>query len=132
MARHRQTIDPRANHMGKRGGIKITGDKLIVDIDEAAIAADLAAANALSIAEQMRASGKWVNTGTLVTGLTVVRGSDGRSATVTAPPDRLQRPELVDKLAEDIAAVRDPSTDRRVAAAIEIAGDSITKVQRGG
>ncbi len=132
MARHRQTIDPRANHVRNRSGISISGDKLIVDIDEAEIAASLAAASATSIGEQMRQSGKWVQTGTLAAGLTVSRNADGKSASVEAPIGRLQRdPALIEKLVADIAAVRDPLADKRVGAAIEQAANSITKVRRG-
>lgn len=131
MARYQQTLDPRAHHKGKHSSVQVTGDKLIVDIDEQALAIEIAEAHAKSVTEQMRMQpgGKWHKTGHLIAGLAVRPNGDG--AALVAPADRLQRdPELVDKLTEDIAALRDPDGDRRVKAAIDESADRLVKVQR--
>ena len=129
--RYQAKIDPRQSLKGKRTSVIVTGPTLVVEIDEQALALEVAEAHAKSVVQQMRMQpgGKWHKTGHLIAGLAVrPDGSDG--ATLTAPADRLQRPELVDKLTEDVAALRDPESDRRVKAAIEESADGLVKVQR--
>ena len=129
--RYQAKIDPRQSLKGKRTSVIVTGPTLVVEIDEQALALEVAEAHAKSIVQQMRMQpgGKWHKTGHLIAGLAVRSdGSDG--AALTAPADRLQRPELVDKLTEDVAALRDPESDRRVKAAIEETADGLVKVQR--
>ena len=129
--RYQAKIDPRQSLKGKHTSVIVTGPTLVVDIDEQALAIEVAEAHAKSVTEQIRMqpNGKWHKTGHLIAGL-AVRNDGDAGATVTAPPDRLQRPELVDKLAEDVAALRDPESDRRVKAAIEETADGLVKVQR--
>lgn len=130
--RYQAKIDPRQSLKGKHTSVQVTGTSLVVEIDEQALALEVAEAHAKSVVQQMRMQpgGKWHKTGHLIAGLAVRSdGSDG--AALTAPADRLQRdPELVDKLTADVAALRDPESDRRVKAAIEESADGLVKVQR--
>ena len=129
--RYQAKIDPRQSLKGKHTSVIVTGPTLVVEIDEQALALEVAEAHAKSVVQQMRMQpgGKWHKTGHLIAGLAVrPDGSDG--AALTAPADRLQRPEPVDKLTEDVAALRDPESDRRVKAAIEETADGLVKVQR--
>lgn len=129
--RYRATIDPRLSLKGKHNSVTVSGDPLIVDIDEQELAIEVGEAHARSVADQMRSQpdGKWNRTGHLASGLTV-RAAGDDSAELVAPADRLQRPGLVDRLAEDIAALHSPERDRRLNEAIDKSADGIVKVRR--
>ena len=56
-------------------------------------------------------------TGHLVQGLQVVRTGEGSYA-IYAPPDRLERPELLERLIELVPLIADPMSSPKVQAAI--------------
>lgn len=86
----------------KRGAVTVTATPLAFDLDSRKIVDGIADAAAKSIAADIRASGKWVDTGKLVAGIRATGGD------VSAPSDRLNRPGLVEQFQADISAARAP------------------------
>jgi hypothetical protein len=108
-------------------GSNAIGATLTVDLDARAIGAEIAAAMASAISAGIRTQApKWNKTGTLANGITVV--VDGKSHNVCAPVGRLDRPELIDKLRDDVAALASPLASAAVAKAIKSAVSKAVRV----
>lgn len=67
----------------------------------------------------------FVRTGTLANGITTVQR--GATVDIVAPPGYLQDPEMVERLAEVVLALREPLSSREVTEAIAKTEDLITK-----
>lgn len=123
-------INPKASFKGKHGAVRITSQALEIDIDPVKLAADAAEAGASAVAADIAAlpGDSWHKTGTLARGIAVQRS--GMGSAVVAPPDRLQRPGLLEKLVEQLAVLRDPASDKRIEKAIDASATTIVKVVR--
>lgn len=133
--RYRDTIGTDVKFRGKRS-VEIKSQKLVVDLDDDAMAETHAKANAEAIEAGIRAisertrDGKrqlFVRTGHLASSISTRKGADG--VEVVAPPGYLADPALMQRLVDVVPVLRDPLGDKRVREAIEATAAAAVKVK---
>ena len=131
----RVRVDHSFKHKARYNSVECDGPVIDADLDPLKIGKGPAEAIADAVERGIATnpnkakSGRrrWVRTGHLSKSITAVPSGNGYD--IIPPPDRLQTPELIAQLAEDIPIVNDPTADPQVQKAIADAATAILKVR---
>lgn len=129
-------LDPHFKHRGSHASVTCTGPVLEMDLDEKRLGKTPAEAIASAVERGIASnphqakSGRrrWVRSGKLAMSIAAV--PDGNGYNIVGPPDRLQDPEMIQQITEDVRQISDPLSDPLVKETIDKTVQTIVKAVR--